>query len=89
VTTSGGTAASTGYFIVLPTEDFQLSVAQTTVSVAASGEAAIQLTLSGSGGYTALTTLGVSGVPPGVSATVAEYGSGSRRRAGADLLWST
>jgi YD repeat-containing protein len=69
VATSGGTATSTGHFIVLPTEDFQLSVAPTTVSVAASGEGAIQLTLSGSGGFTALTTLGVSGVPPGVSAT--------------------
>ena len=68
VTTSGGTATSTGYFIVLPTEDFQLSVAPATVQLPATGQGGLSVSITGSGGFTNLATLGFAAIPAGATA---------------------
>jgi hypothetical protein len=62
-----GAATSSGHFIVLPTEDFQLSVAPATVTLPATGQAALSVSVTGSG-FTQLATLGLTGVPTGATA---------------------
>ncbi|MFQ5657522.1 MAG: RHS repeat-associated core domain-containing protein, partial [Candidatus Methylomirabilales bacterium] len=69
VVTAGGTATSTGSFIVLPTEDFTLSALPNTLSVPATGQGAFTISLGGTVGFTNLTTLAVNGVPVGTTAT--------------------
>ena len=68
VMTSGGTATSTGYFILLPTEDFQLTVAPATVTLPATGQGGLGVSVTGSGGFTNLATLVFSGLPAGATA---------------------
>lgn len=72
VTTSGGSATSTGQFVVTPTASFQLTVAPGSITVPATGQGAFQISVSGSGGFTNLATLAVTGVPGGVTA---EFGA--------------
>ncbi len=69
VTTTFGTATSAGSFVVIPTQDFQLSALPGVTGVPAVGSAAFSIGLTGSGGFTNLTTLTVAGVPTGVTAT--------------------
>jgi len=56
---------------VIPTQDFQLSALPATISVASAGQGAFNVSLTGGGGYTGLTTLAVTGVPSGGTATFA------------------
>ncbi|MGH7205793.1 MAG: DUF6531 domain-containing protein [Nitrospiraceae bacterium] len=69
VTTAGGTATSTGHFVVIPTQDMQLSVLPATATVPAMGQAFFKVSLTGSGGFTNLATLAVTGFPAGMTAT--------------------
>lgn len=68
VTTAGGTAISTGHFVVLPTPDFQISARPVTLVIPASGQASYAVSLTGSGGFTNLATLAVTGLPAGMTA---------------------
>ncbi|MEW6246480.1 MAG: RHS repeat-associated core domain-containing protein [Nitrospirota bacterium] len=68
VTTPGGTATSTGHFVVLPTPDFQIGAAPSTLVIPASGQASYAVSLTGSGGFTNLATLAVTGLPTGTTA---------------------
>ena len=69
VTTPGGTATTTGHFVVLPTPDFQIGAAPSSLVIPASGHASYAVSLSGSGGFTTLATLAVTGLPTGMTAT--------------------
>ncbi len=71
VTNSFGTGVSTGSFVVIATQDFQLSVLPGVAGVPAVGSAAFSVGLTGSGGFTNLTTLTVAGVPTGATAAFA------------------
>ncbi len=71
VTTAAGRATSGGSFVVIPTRDFQLTALPTTVNVPAAGQGTFTISLTGSGGFTGLTTLAVSGVPTGGTALFA------------------
>lgn len=71
VTTSAGTATPNGSFVVLPAQDFQLTALPNTVSVPSAGQGAFNISLTGSGGFTGLTTLAASGVPAGATPTFA------------------
>ncbi len=71
VTTSAGTGTSSGSFVVIPTQDFQLTALPNTVSVPSAGQGAFNISLTGSGGFTGLTTLAASGVPAGATPTFA------------------
>ena len=68
VTTPGGTATSTGHFVVLPTPDFQIGAAPSSLVIPASGQASYAISLTGSGGFTNLATLAVTGLPTGMTA---------------------
>jgi RHS repeat-associated protein len=67
VTTSGGTATSTGYFIVLPTQDFSLVVEPTTVTAIAGTSVNLKVSTVTTGDYTGLTTLSTGTLPAGVT----------------------
>ncbi len=71
VTTVAGTANSTGSFVVLPTQDFQVTGAPATVVVPSAGQGSFTVSLTGAGGFTGLATLTLSGVPTGSAATFA------------------
>ncbi len=71
VTTSAGTGTSLGHFVVLPTQDFQLSALPSSLNVPSAGRAAFTIGMTGAGGFTGLTTLAVTGVPAGATATFA------------------
>jgi hypothetical protein len=64
VTTSGGTATSTGQFLVIPTQDMQLTVLPATLAIPSSGQASFNVALTGSGGFTNVATLAVAGLRP-------------------------
>ena len=68
VTTAAGSATSSGHFVVLPTEEFQLSVTPEIITVAAGGQGAFQVNVTGTDGFTNLATLGITGVPAGATA---------------------
>jgi RHS repeat-associated protein len=68
VTTPDGTATSTGQFVVIPTQDMQLSVLPATLAVPSSGQASLAITLTGSSGFTNVATLAVTGLPIGITA---------------------
>jgi hypothetical protein len=67
--TSGGTATSTGYFIVLPTQDFTLVVEPSTATAIAGTSVNLKVSTVTTGGYTGLTTLSTGTLPTGVTAT--------------------
>jgi RHS repeat-associated protein len=69
VTTPDGTATSAGQFVMIPTQDMQLSVLPATLAIPSSGQASFNVALTGSGGFTNVVTLGVTGLPTGVTAT--------------------
>jgi RHS repeat-associated protein len=69
VTTPGGTATSAGQFVVIPTQDMQLSVLPATLAIPSSGQASFNVALTGSGGFTNVATLTVTGLPTGMTAT--------------------
>jgi len=69
VTTSGGIATSTGHFVVIPTQDMQLTVLPATVAIPSSGQASFAVSLMGSGGFTNVATLAVTGLPSGMTAS--------------------
>ncbi|MDX2250921.1 MAG: RHS repeat-associated core domain-containing protein [Nitrospira sp.] len=69
VTTTGGTGTSTGQFIVIPTQDMQLSALPATLTIPSLGQASFKVALTGSGGFTNLATLAVTGLPTGLTAT--------------------
>jgi len=66
-TTSGGTATSAGYFIVLPTQDFSLMVEPSTVTAVAGTSVNLKVSTVTTGGYTGLTTLSTGTLPAGVT----------------------
>jgi len=66
VTTAGGAATSTGHFVVIPTQDMQLSVLPATLTIPSLGRASFKVTLAGSS-FTNLATLAVTGVPAGMT----------------------
>jgi hypothetical protein len=68
VTTSGGTATSAGYFIVLPTQDFTLVVEPSTATAIAGTSVNLKVSSVTTGGYTSLTTLGTGPLPTGGNA---------------------
>ncbi|MFQ5657792.1 MAG: DUF6531 domain-containing protein, partial [Candidatus Methylomirabilales bacterium] len=70
VTTAGGTATSTGHFIVLATPDFTLSAQPETGTMVAGDQISIHLTATGDGGFTGLIDLSVGTLPTGISATL-------------------
>ena len=69
VTTPGGTATSAGQFVVIPTQAMQLSTLPATLAIPSSGQASFNVALTGSGGFTNVATLAVTGLPTGVTAT--------------------
>jgi YD repeat-containing protein len=69
VTTSGGTVTSSGYFIVLPTQDFTLVVEPSTATAIAGTSVNLKVSTATTGGYTGLTTLSTGSLPTGVTAT--------------------
>jgi len=69
VATSGGTATSTGYFIVLPTQDFTLVVEPSTATAIAGISVNLKVSTVTTGGYTGLTTLSTGSLPTGVTGT--------------------
>jgi len=69
VTTSGGTAISSGYFIVLPTQDFTLVVEPSTATAIAGTSVNLKVSTVTTGGYTGLTTLSTGSMPTGVTGT--------------------
>jgi len=52
-----GTATSTGYFVVLPTQDFSLLVEPTSVTAIAGTSVNLNVSTVTTGGYTGLATL--------------------------------
>lgn len=68
VTTTGGTATSPAHFVAIPTHDFQLGTAPATITIPASGQAALAVSLSSTAGFADLTTLSVTGLPTGMTA---------------------
>jgi len=68
VTTAGGAAASTGHFVVIPTQDMQLSVLPGTLTLPSLGRASFKAVLAGSS-FTNLATLAVTGMPAGMTAS--------------------
>ena len=66
VRTAGGTATSTGHFLVLPTQDFTLTAAPATAPAQPGGRAGVLVSTTGLEGFTGLVNLGLSGVPAGV-----------------------
>jgi RHS repeat-associated protein len=71
VTTLSGNATSTGHFVILSDEDFQLSVEPETITVPSGGLGSFQISISGSEGFANLATLAVTGVPNAATATFA------------------
>ncbi len=71
VTAAGGTAASLAHFIVLPTYDFSLTVAPTTVLAVAGTSVGVSLRTVTTGGFTGLTQLNLPLLPAGVTAAFA------------------
>lgn len=69
VTTPDGTATSAGQFVVIPTQDMQLSVLPATLAIPSSGQASFNVALTGSSGFTNVATLGMTGLPTGITAT--------------------
>jgi RHS repeat-associated protein len=69
VSTSGGTATSAGYFIVLPTQDFTLLVEPSTATTIAGTSVNLKVSTVTTGGYTGLTTLSTGSLPTGVTAS--------------------
>jgi RHS repeat-associated protein len=69
VTTPAGSASMSGHFLVLPTQDFQVSALPAIVAIPAAGQAAVKVSLTGAEGFSGLTTLAASGVPTGTIAT--------------------
>ncbi|MDF0643088.1 MAG: IPT/TIG domain-containing protein [Nitrospira sp.] len=69
VATTGGAATSTGHFVVIPTQDMQLSVLPATITIPSSGEASFAVALTGSGGFTNAATLAATGLPGGMTAS--------------------
>ncbi len=67
VTTSGGTATLDGQFVMIPTQDMQLSALPATVSVPSTGQASINVALTGSS-FTNVAPLTVTGLPTGMTA---------------------
>lgn len=68
VTTARGTGASAQAFTVT-VQDFALSALPTPLLLPASGQGSLAVTLTGTGGYSSLVKLAVTGVPSGASAT--------------------
>jgi RHS repeat-associated protein len=69
VTTSGGTATSTGHFIVLPTQDFTLVVEPLTATAVAGTSVNLKVSTVTTGGYTGLASLSTGPLPAGVTGT--------------------
>jgi len=69
VSTSGGTATSTGHFIVLATQDFTLVVEPSTATAVAGTSVNLKVSTVTTGGYTGLTTLSTGSLPAGVTGT--------------------
>jgi hypothetical protein len=67
--TSGGTATSTGHFIVLPTQDFTLVVEPSTATAVAGTSVNLKVSTVTTGGYTGLITLSTGSLPAGVTGT--------------------
>ncbi|MGH9783994.1 MAG: DUF6531 domain-containing protein, partial [Terriglobia bacterium] len=67
VTTAQGTATSAQSFTVTA-PDFSLSALPTPLTIPASGQGAVAVSVSGTNGFTNLATLSVTGVPSGASA---------------------
>jgi RHS repeat-associated protein len=68
VTTPGGTATSTGHFVVLASPDFTLAVEPLTVPAVQGMTVAVAVRALATGGYTGLTQLTTGPLPPGVTA---------------------
>jgi hypothetical protein len=79
ITTAGGTATSTGHFLVLPTQDFSLTVEPATVTAIAGTSVSLKVSTVTTGGYTGLTQLGIGPLPSGVTASVTPPLDGGRR----------
>ena len=69
VTTSGGTATSSGHFIVLPTQDFSVVVEPTSVTAIAGTSVNLKVSTVTTGGYTGLTQLTTGPLPAGITAS--------------------
>ncbi len=69
VTTTGGTATSTGSFVVLATQDFSLTATPGTATAIQGSQVSYAVSVAAQGGFTGLVTLAVAGVPPGATAT--------------------
>jgi hypothetical protein len=67
--TSGGTATSTGHFIVLPTQDFTLVVEPSIATAVAGTSVNLKVSTVTTGGYTGLATLSTGSLPTGVTGT--------------------
>jgi RHS repeat-associated protein len=70
VTTTGGTATSTGHFVVLPSPDFTLGAVPATGTALQGGQATFALSVSGVDGFTGLVSLALTGLPAGVAASL-------------------
>jgi RHS repeat-associated protein len=68
VTTSGGTGTSPGHFVVIPTQDLQLSVLPATLTIPSIGQTSFNVALTGSS-FTNLASLNITGVPTGMTAS--------------------
>jgi RHS repeat-associated protein len=68
VTTPQGTATSPQAFAVTPRQTFSLSATPGQVVVIQGGQASYALSVTGTGNFTGLVTLGASGLPAGVTA---------------------
>ncbi|MGH7427765.1 MAG: carboxypeptidase regulatory-like domain-containing protein, partial [Candidatus Methylomirabilaceae bacterium] len=68
VSTTAGTANSTGHFIVLPSQDFTLSAVPGAASTLQGGQVIFTLSATGVEGFTGLVALSASGLPAAASA---------------------
>lgn len=69
VTTAAGVASSPGPFEVTPSGDFSLGAAPATVRVIGGDQGAVHVTVTASGSFSGLVSVGVTGAPAGVAPT--------------------
>jgi RHS repeat-associated protein len=72
VSTTGGTAASSGHFIVLPSQDFTLNVAPGTAQVVQGSQVSFAISAAGQEGFAGVVSLAAASLPPGLTGTLSQ-----------------
>ncbi|MFQ5656705.1 MAG: DUF6531 domain-containing protein, partial [Candidatus Methylomirabilales bacterium] len=89
VTTAGGTATSTGHFIVLPSPNFTLDVAPAAAQVVQGSQVSFTISVTAAEGFTGLVSLAAVSLPTGITGTLSPAQIGPEGRATLTVSAST